>query len=100
MNSIGISKHAFCTIVDIISQFDCVNSAKVFGSRAKGNYKKYSDIDICLFGKISSIDIGRINSLLDDCSIIYICDVLAYDTISNQELKDHIDRVGITIYNK
>jgi hypothetical protein len=36
----------------------------------------------------------------DDSDIPYLVDVSIYDTISNLELKDHIDRIGEVIYSR
>ena len=37
-------------IVKILEKYEEVKSAKIFGSRARGDYRKSSDIDIALFG--------------------------------------------------
>ena len=83
------------------SQFTEIEKAVLFGSRAMGNYKPYSDIDIALFG--ASIDLTRQNKIenqLDDLLLPYKFDVCVFEKIENKELIDHIDRVGITIFSR
>lgn len=82
----------------IVFESQSVQDAVLFGSRAKGNYKKFSDIDICLTGEnVPHGDIVRIINKLEDSSLPYTVDVICYSAISNSELKDHIKRVGISL---
>lgn len=68
----------------------------MFGSRAKGNYKKGSDIDLAIKGKRCS-DLMAINIqgyFNEELPIPYYVDVVYYDGLEHRELKAHIDRVG------
>ena len=82
-------------IIDrIFSQYPHVEEAIVFGSRAKGNHKPGSDIDIAIKGSaLTREDICSLAGAFEES-------LLAYSSISNPELKAHIDRVGITIYKQ
>ncbi len=84
---IEISK--YCTVEDII----------IFGSRAKGNFKKGSDIDLAI--KSDDITFENLNVLKakinQEFPIPYQVDLINYKTISNDDLKNHINRVGISI---
>ncbi|BFN05005.1 nucleotidyltransferase domain-containing protein [Clostridium tetani] len=56
-------------IVNIISGFDEIEKAYIFGSRAKGNYKPGSDIDIAIYGENINLDIlSKLNSILEEKS--------------------------------
>ncbi|MEZ5815028.1 MAG: nucleotidyltransferase domain-containing protein [Alphaproteobacteria bacterium] len=67
----------------------------IFGSRATGNWRYNSDIDICIWGKDIDYDLlGRIKSGFADLPTPYKYDVVHYDKIDHQPLKDHIDAVG------
>ena len=98
--NIGLSETVINSIIKTLQNNDIILKAAVFGSRAKGNYRRYSDIDVALWGNLDYIDAEKIAGQLDDLPTAYKFDVTAYDTIKNQDLKDHIDRVGITIYEK
>jgi predicted nucleotidyltransferase len=101
-NKLGLVEGDLQEVISVLIQFPEVELASVFGSRAKGNYKTGSDVDIALKGKqLSFTIVARINSILnEETSMPYRFDVLNYETISNNELKEHIDRVGLVIYSK
>ena len=98
MNYLGLKDETLLQIGEVISSHLAVVNAVIFGSRAKGNYKKYSDIDICLYGSVDPEETERIKIELSDLDIIYKCDVVAYENISNPELKEHITRCGVEFY--
>src|SRR2546423_9009723 len=95
-SSFGLSEKTLTTILQVIQKFPQVQEAIVFGSRAKGNAKRGSDIDIALKGNESTDSIAwEINSILNEREPLpYFFDVVNYSTIKNPELKNHIDRVG------
>jgi uncharacterized protein len=69
--------------------------AVIFGSRAKGNYRHGSDIDIALFGpELTSADLLGLAGRIDDLLLPYQVDLCPVDTLDNQELLEHIRRVG------
>lgn len=103
MNNIfGISDNSFNLILETFKNFPEVEEAVIFGSRAKGNFKKGSDIDIAIMGKNSSPELAlKINGYLNETlSIPYFVDVVDYATITQLELKEHIDRVKTLLYKK
>jgi len=100
MANLGISDEAMRKITDVIASFTFVIRAVIFGSRAKGNYKKYSDVDICLFGEIDAFQAERVRGSLNELNVIYEFDVVAYNNIKTTALREHIDRVGIEIFTR
>ncbi|MCL2739762.1 MAG: nucleotidyltransferase domain-containing protein [Oscillospiraceae bacterium] len=97
---IGMTEKQFSDIVSVFAKFPQIERAVVFGSRAKGNFKKYSDVDICLYGEFDYLFDEHIKLELDELYVIFEFDVLSYNHLSNEKLKEHIDRVGITIYER
>lgn len=87
-------------IINSIAQFDTIQKAVIFGSRAKGNYKNGSDVDIAIW--VNGKDITpAINGLLNDTlPLPYQFDVVNYGTITNKDLTEHIDRVGVVFYER
>jgi uncharacterized protein len=100
MDEFGLSESTVNLIRRFFLQFPEVVEVKIYGSRAMGNYKKGSDIDLVLFGNIEYDLLRMIYSGLDALPTPYKYDVTDYNTISNPNLKDHIDRVGKTFYIK
>lgn len=85
----------------IFSQFENIQEVILFGSRAKGTHKNGSDIDLCLKGlEIDTEILIKLMGRIDALDLPYQIDLVIYEKISNLELKDHIKRVGQTIYTK
>ena len=102
----GLSDHDIHSIVCMINTFPEVLEAKIFGSRAKGDFKAGSDIDIALFlgeGELQNRT-KMVNELHDrleeELALPYFFDLVDYESIINEALKEHINRVGIIIYKK
>jgi len=96
----GLSERTLKTLDSIFKMYPGIKEVILYGSRAKGNYRPGSDIDITL--KTTSIfcwnDLLRISSDFEDSSLPYFVDVSIYDTLRNSDLTDHIDRVGKVLY--
>lgn len=89
-------------IINSIIQFREIEKAVIFGSRAKGNYKAGSDIDIAILGEKVTFDtISNLHSMLEDkSSMPYMFDIVDYTHLKHKELKGHIKRVGQVIYER
>jgi predicted nucleotidyltransferase len=73
----------------------------VYGSRAKGTYRRGSDIDLTLKGELLDFaELMQIEDQIDDLLLPYTVDLSEYRQLSNPDLLDHIDRVGIVIYQQ
>ena len=101
-NLFGLKEDDLTAIISILKQQPKVEEALIFGSRAKGNYKPGSDVDIALKG--TSLDFkttSNISYLLnEETQMPYKFDVLDYHAISDKEVIEHIDRVGISFFKK
>ena len=85
----------------VLARFPEVEKALLYGSRAKGNYKPGSDIDLALVGsKLSSSVLTCINNELDDLLLPHRIDTLIFAKITQPDLIDHIERVGVVFYDK
>jgi predicted nucleotidyltransferase len=74
----------------------------LYGSRAKGNYKNGSDVDLTILGENLSEDIiSDLNAFLnEETNMPYYFDLVNYNTLTNKALINHIDRVGKVIYSR
>lgn len=99
-NKFGLLDSDISSIVEVISHHEKVKSATIFGSRAKGNFKNGSDVDIALKGENLDFDtISEVSYLLnEETNMPYKFDILNYHTVKEPELVRHIDRVGIEIF--
>lgn len=99
MANFGLSNSDIEHIIDVIRVHPEIKEVLIFGSRAKGNYKVSSDIDLAIKGDVLEAAILSIKGHLDDEGPLpYKFDIVHYESITNQNLKDHIDQVGIKIY--
>lgn len=91
----GISVQAVAAIRNVLAAHPSVTQAVLFGSRAKGNYKNGSDIDLAIFGPCSDSELGTIALELDDLLLPWEIDLIRFDSITNTELRENIVRTGI-----
>lgn len=98
----GLKQRDIDYLITALKQFAEIEKAIIFGSRAKGNYKPASDLDIVVKGeRIADNTILKLLDLLEEeLPLPYFIDVLYYEKINNKELKEHIDRMGKVFYSK
>lgn len=96
----GINQNYLSELTAIFHKYSSVKTVSLFGSRAKGNYKPNSDIDLAILNNdVDRDEIFKIKSDLQDSNLPYSVELLAFHTISNKELADHILKFGIPIYD-
>jgi len=97
----GLSAATLQTIGAVLARFPQIDQALLYGSRAKGNFKPGSDIDLTLQGPaLTQSVLGDIEEALDDLLLPYEIDLSIYEQLGNPELAAHIDRVGQPLYQK
>jgi predicted nucleotidyltransferase len=96
----GLSDKTLDTLELIFQKYSGIRQAILYGSRAKGNYRNGSDIDLSLKtdNSFTRTDLLRLAGDFDDSDMPYFVDVSIYDKLSNSDLKAHIDRVGKVLY--
>lgn len=99
--SFGLPDGVLDRICGVFAQHDRIDSVVLYGSRAKGNFRPGSDIDLA----IKSADLGfaellKIEDQIDDLMHAYTVDLSLYQHIDNADLTAHIDRVGVEIYRR
>jgi predicted nucleotidyltransferase len=89
-------------IKEVISKFETIEKAIIFGSRAMGNYKKGSDVDIAIFGEnITNEVIFKLDDYLNEVlPLPYFFDIVHYENLSNDNLKKHIDDEGKIVFQR
>jgi len=96
MSKFGIPLKTYEQIKNLLNTFAEIENVKIFGSRAKGNYKPSSDIDLVVFGNnITEKLLLHIASELDELPTPYKFDVVDYKTITNENFKKDIDKFCI-----
>jgi len=97
----GLDDKVIKQISQVFKKYSQIESVVIYGSRAKGNYKHGSDIDLTFKGADLDLSvIAKISTDLDDLLLPYTFDISIYGQIDNPELLDHIARVGKIFYSK
>lgn len=96
----GISEQDWLSIIKVFKSQPLIEKVVLYGSRTKGNYKPYSDIDITIFGLLNLMQLQEIENQLYDLNLPYTFDASQHHTIKNNDLLEHIQRVGIIVYEK
>lgn len=98
--SFGIPLKGMNLILEALSNHPEIERASIFGSRAMGNYKRGSDVDLVIYGaQVTEDTCIRLSlELNEELPLPYFFDVVHYETLENRELKNHIDSEGIKFY--
>lgn len=101
MNRPALSVRERDTLARVLAPFaDRIERVGVFGSRAGGQPRPNSDIDLVLYGDIDEALERRLWTLLEDANLPVSVDVIAYSRINHPPLKTHVDAAAITLFDQ
>lgn len=97
----GLTKKCLLKLKTIFEKYEEIESVIIYGSRAKGNYREGSDIDLTLVGdKISHDLLNKILQEIDLLNIPYLFDISVYKDLKSKGLLQHIRDYGKIFYKK
>ena len=97
----GIKEEYWQQLSEVFAQMPQIEKVILYGSRVKGIYKPFSDIDITLVGEnITYRDLLKIMNDIDDLLLPYMFDISIFHNLKNDELIEHINRMGAVVYSK
>jgi len=97
----GLDSDIIRDIQNIFVQYLQIEKVVLYGSRAKGNYRNGSDIDLTICGDDLSLDlIYEIRDKIDELYLPYMFDISIFSHIDNKDLIEHIARVGKVFYQR
>lgn len=97
----GLPEEAIEKIRAIFGKYPEINSVILYGSRAKGNERPASDIDLCIDGDMLTLSqLLKIENELDDLLLPWKIDLSLKHQIDNQLLLKHINNDGILFYTQ
>ncbi|MGS2744293.1 nucleotidyltransferase domain-containing protein [Halomonas sp. LS-001] len=97
----GLTANDIEQIVQAARRQPEIRGLVLFGSRAKGNYRKGSDVDLAVKGDgVGYNCVTNLAQQLNEETLLpYQFDVLDYNALTNPALKAHIDRRGVNLYS-
>lgn len=97
----GLKTVTIDKIMSVFAQHSEVESAILYGSRARGNYREGSDIDLTLIGEhLTYRTLLRIEDEIDDLLLPYLFDISIFSHVDDPDVIDHIRRVGVPFYER
>ena len=95
----GLSSEVVAKLHSVFIKYPEIEKVVLYGSRAKGNFRKSSDIDLTVFGtQLNDAILSQIGFAIDDLLLPYTVDLSIFWQIQNSELKSHIERVGVHLF--
>jgi len=97
----GLKQSTIDSIHEVLLKYPAIEKVMLYGSRAKGTYRNVSDIDLSIKGdQFNQEDLFRIENELDDLLLPHYIDLSIYNQIKNEDLIEHINRIGIVFYTR
>jgi predicted nucleotidyltransferase len=96
----GLPEKDISAMQQCFTKYPSIEEVIIYGSRAKGNFRNGSDIDLTITGNTDFSELLRLENELDDLLLPYKIDLSLKTTINNPELLEHIERVGSVFYNR
>lgn len=101
MPDFGLPETTLAAIRHILADCPAVEKAILYGSRAKGDFKPGSDIDLTLLGdRLDFRILGELAARLEESPIPYQVDLSLWDQLDHAKLREHIERVGVVFYQR
>lgn len=101
MMKFGLKPATLSAIQRCMAHCERIDEAIIYGSRAKGNFRPASDIDVTLKGNhLTRSDVAKLEDEIDDLLLPYQFDISIYHQIDNPSLADRIERIGVSFYKK
>ena len=99
--TLGLKPEILNQLSAVFTSYEELEAVVLYGSRAKGTHHALSDIDITLQGEnLNDSLVGKIEEEIDNLFLPYSFDISLWSQIDNSELREHIERVGIIIYQR
>jgi len=98
----GLNESTIERIRAVFATYPQLEKAVLYGSRAKGNYRNCSDIDLTLFGgaDLTLVALHKMMAEIDDLLLPYTMDLSIFNTIRDRDVIEHIQRVGVPFYER
>jgi len=97
----GLTDKSYHELIDILASIEEIQEVVIFGSRARGDYWRASDVDLSIKGEnFTRHTLALLNDKLYNSHIPQIFDTHVYADIKNQKFKANVDHEGLVLYQR
>lgn len=97
----GLPEQTRLKMAHVFASHPEIEQVIIYGSRAKGNFRPGSDIDITLSGRgLTDSLLSEVATELDDLNTPYMIDISIYEQLQSNDLRQHIKNVGKVFYQR
>ena len=97
--SFGLPEKPINAFNETFASYSEIEKVIIYGSRAKGNFRNGSDIDLTLVGENITEDIkSKVWLDLDELNSPYLIDISVLHSLKSESLLEHIQRIGKDFY--
>lgn len=99
-STVQLSQRERATITQILARArPRIGIVKVFGSRATGTARPCSDLDLVVFPPAPASELDSLREAFEESDLPIAVDVLAWDDIDHQPLREAITLHGLPFFN-
>jgi len=92
-NKFGLSTKTIEAIHSVFSKYSKIEKITIYGSRAMGNYREGSDIDLVMTAPtLTTSDLLKIENEIEDLMLPYKLDLSLFHQIENPDLIEHMNK--------
>ena len=91
----GLPPQTLAQIQAVLQAFPQIRWLKLYGSRAMGNYRPGSDIDLAFSSPVDCT--AQLAGAIEELPIPYLVDVTHWESLAHDGLRQHIEQVGILL---
>ena len=97
----GLTDKSYRELLEILASIPEIDEVIIFGSRARGDFWRASDVDLSIKGvNFTRRCLARLNDKLYNSHIPQIFDTHVYADIKNQKFKANVDHEGLVLYQR
>ena len=97
----GMTDDELKLLCSLFARHKQIEQVILYGSRARGTHKPFSDVDITLLGiGLTRSHLSRLMADLDESSLPYFFDISLFAKLTNPDLIEQIERTGVVLYQR
>lgn len=97
----GLEDYVLEKFKSVFIQYPEIDEVLIYGSRAKGNFRIGSDIDLVLKGEnLNDAISARIADDIDNLNMVYLVDLILLNQIESEDFLKEISETSQSFYSK